>query len=246
MIDTVPTEDSLFEVVDKTWPAYAECSHGIWLLREGRGAGNRVSSASTTSVPTMGDIVDAEVKMHELGQVPQFVVRGNQPELDRLLEQAGYVLNDPVDILAVGAEKIARYVQANLEVIFTGAPISILREIWALGGVLEPRIGVMQRSSKPNTFILGRTKDRASAAAFASVHKQIAMVHAVEVMPHMRRMGVAESLMRGAAWWALENGATTISCLVTEENSAAQSLYRKMGMEVASHYHYRSPKKEGE
>ncbi len=242
MTEVAPSQSDLFEAIDVTWPAFTVHKQGIWTLREGRDAGNRVSSASTDAVPANEDLIDAIKRMRALGQIPQFMVRGNQPELDSLLAKKGYQIGYPVDVLTTKSEDIASYEQSKLEVIFTEAPISILTEIWALGGIFSPRIDVMRRSSKPSAFLLGRKNDRAAAAGFVAVHNDIAMVHAVEVLPFMRRQGVADRMMRGAAWWAVEKGAKYIACLTTTDNVEAQNLYRKMGMEVASHYHYRIPK----
>ena len=65
------------------------------------------------------------------------------------------------------------------------------------------------------------------------------MAHAVEVLARERRRGVAERMMRAAAWWGLRQGASTFCVLTTQANSGAQSLYRKLGMETGAQYHYR-------
>ena len=65
------------------------------------------------------------------------------------------------------------------------------------------------------------------------------MIHALEVLPHQRRQGVAGRIMRAAAIWAEEQGAHTISLIVTQANAGAGALYASLGMSLVGQYHYR-------
>ena len=65
------------------------------------------------------------------------------------------------------------------------------------------------------------------------------MVHAVEVLPHHRKQGVASWMMRQAAFWGASQGAAHIAVLCTTANAAANELYSSLGFGVAGHYHYR-------
>ncbi len=239
MSQSLPSEADLFHAADSTWPPFATVDRGIWTLREGRGAGNRVSAASCNVDPTAADIEIAASAMVLMNQTPLFTVRGNQPVLDGLLSEMGYRVMDPVVVLIAPCKEVAAYEQASLEVIFTDEPMPILAEIWRGGGILEPRLDVMRRVDGPKSFLFGRRNDRAAAAGFVACLKPVAVVHALEVMPIFRRQSVAEKVVRGAAWWALDHGADFIACLVTSENAPAVNLYRKMGMEVVARYHYR-------
>jgi GNAT superfamily N-acetyltransferase len=86
---------------------------------------------------------------------------------------------------------------------------------------------------------MGRIGDRAAAAAFIAASNGICMAHAVEVLTNKRRQGIAERMMRAAAWWGLQQGAETLCVLAAQANKNAQRLYRKMGMETVGKYHYR-------
>ncbi len=232
-------KDAVFEAIDATWPAFATHEQGIWTLREGRGGGQRVSAASTEQPATDQDVDQAAKSMRAMGQKPLFIVRGEQAQLDDVLAGKGYRVKDPVEVLMARCADLAEYSQPDLKVIFAPDPMPIQAEIWEAGGILVPRLEVMRRAAGPKTCLLGRHENHPVAAGFLACHNKIALVHAVEVLPRARRQGVAEAMMRGAAWWALQHGAEWFGCLTVSENLPAQRLYRKMGMETATQYHYR-------
>lgn len=228
------SENDLFAAVDATWPAYAEQKIGGWTIREGRDGGQRVSAASGS-----GDVAEAEKAMIALGQDTLFMIQGEQAELDAELADRGYEVKDPVDLLVCDAQTLADGFRPRLDAIFAEFPMPILAEIWAEGGIGPARLNVMRRAQCDKTFVMGRIDARASAAAFVGASNGICMAHAVEVLARERRRGVAERMMRAAAWWGLRLGANTFCVLTTQANTGAQSLYRKMGMETAARYHYR-------
>ncbi len=65
------------------------------------------------------------------------------------------------------------------------------------------------------------------------------MLHALEVRPSERRLGLGEMLIRAAAHWAIGQGATWVTRAVTKTNAAANALYDRLGMSVVTQYHYR-------
>jgi GNAT superfamily N-acetyltransferase len=65
------------------------------------------------------------------------------------------------------------------------------------------------------------------------------LVHAVEVLPHQRRQGVAQWMMRRAAFWGKAQGAHHLAVLCVAQNKGANALYRALGFAVAGRYHYR-------
>jgi len=101
------------------------------------------------------------------------------------------------------------------------------------------RISVMERSSDPKGFLMGRHDDKIAGTAFVSSDDKIAMLHALTVSEHARRKGVGKNLTFGAAKWALEHGSDVFALAVTEANTAARNLYEQIGMHEVSRYHYR-------
>jgi GNAT superfamily N-acetyltransferase len=65
------------------------------------------------------------------------------------------------------------------------------------------------------------------------------MLHALEVVPALRRQGSAQNILRAAAAWAKGEGADRLSLVVTVANAPARALYAGMGMVEAGAYHYR-------
>ena len=82
--------------------------------------------------------------------------------------------------------------------------------------------------------------DRVSGAAFVARHGDAAMLHALEVVPALRRQGCGRNILRAAAAWARAEGAATLAVLVTERNFAARALYASLNLQVVGQYHYRA------
>jgi GNAT superfamily N-acetyltransferase len=233
-----PTAAQLYEVCDQTWPAARRWQAGPWTLREGQGGGKRVSAATANGPVTTQDIAQAEAAMAAIGQKPLFMIREGEAALDTQLEDLGYKVIDPVimytaPIAALTDIPIPRVTAFNL-----WEPLAIMREIWAQGGVGPDRLAVMARADI-KTAILSRWNEKPGGVAFAGVYDGVCMVHAVEVLPHQRRQGVAQWMMRRAAFWGQAQGASQIAVLCVEHNKAANALYQALGFTSAGRYHYR-------
>lgn len=230
----------LFDALDATWPAAGHRDVGGWRVREGQGAGKRVSCATVIGADAPAGIDAAEAAQASLGQPALFCLRAGQDAADQALAARGYVIIDPVVLLSAPIAGLAAEAPAHLSTFPLWPPLAITRDIWAEGGVGAERQAVMDRVTVPKTAILGRAGDRAAGAVFVAVDGPVAMVHALHVDPAVRRQGLARNLMRAAARWAEGNGATTLALAVTKANSAANALYACLGMVAAGHYHYRA------
>lgn len=232
------TADQLFDVCDHTWPAARRFDAGRWTLREGQGGGKRVSAATALGPVGTQDIMDAETAMRGLDQRPLFMIRGNDEALDALLEGVGYTVIDPVTLYTLPIEKLTDVPIPPVTAFTVWEPLAIMNEIWAKGGVGPARLDVMARA-KVKTGVLARWNEKPAGVAFAGVHDGICMVHAVEVLPHQRRQGVAEWIMRATAIWGHTKDATHLAVLCVKQNEGANALYRSLGFTAAGRYHYR-------
>ena len=118
-------------------------------------------------------------------------------------------------------------------------PMVIMRGMWADAGIGEGRLAVMARVGQPKTYFVSRWNDSPAGVSFLAMHKGIGMVHALEILPIMRREGLGRWLMQRAAFWVKENGGHTLSVICTDANAAANGLYTSLGMTVVGQYHYR-------
>ncbi|WP_299046938.1 GNAT family N-acetyltransferase [uncultured Tateyamaria sp.] len=231
------TPAAFYAAIDGTWPAAATARVGTWTIRDGQGGGKRVSAA--TADGSGGDIAQAEDAMRAIGQPPLFMVRQGEDALDHLLDQNGYTIVDPTNGYIAPVDTLTDIPIPRVTAFAIWEPLAIMDDIWAKGGIGPARIATMHRA-RTKTAILARHKDKPAGTGFAAIHKGIAMVHAVEVLPHQRRQGVAGWIMRRAAFWAVENGATHIAVLTTAANGPANALYQGLGFEQVCGYHYRT------
>jgi ribosomal protein S18 acetylase RimI-like enzyme len=232
------TPADLLAVMDATWPAARTARHGPWCIRHGLGGGKRVSAATAEDDWTPEDLPQAEQAMQALGQPALFLIRDGDARLDAVLDAQGYHVVDPV---VAYAAPLTNFSQAPdpMTTFPHWPPMAIATDLWAEGGIGPARVAVMARAQGPKTAILGRAQDRASGAAYVAIHGKIAMLHALEVSPSQRRQGSAHNILRAAAVWAQQNGADTLSLVVTTANENARRLYASLNMQLVGQYHYR-------
>ena len=228
----------LFETCDHTWPAARRFTVGNWTLREGQGGGKRVSAATALGPVDSDDILQAETAMRAMGQQPLFMIRQGDDVLDALLETQGYAIIDPVILYTLPIAQLTDVPIPRVTAFTIWEPLAIMTEIWARGGIGAERLDVMARA-RVKTGVLARWNEKPACVAFAGVHENVCMVHAVEVLPHQRRQGVAEWLMRAAAYWGQTEGATHLAVLCVAQNIGANAFYRSLGFAATGRYHYR-------
>jgi len=229
---------AMYAAIDGTWPAAAHRTMGPWTLRDGQGGGKRVSAATAARSVTAAEIAGAEAAMRAMGQRPLVMVPASEDVLDAQLAERAYPIVDPTNCYAIDIARLTDIPIPRVTAFAIWEPLAIMEEIWAKGGIGPARLAVMERAAV-KTGILARWNEKPAGVAFAAVHDGLAMVHAVEVLAHQRRQGVAQWIMRRAAIWAAEHGADTLAVLTTEANVGANALYRGLGFEKVCGYHYR-------
>jgi ribosomal protein S18 acetylase RimI-like enzyme len=231
--------DELYATIEATWPPARSFRKGPWTLRDGQGGGKRVSAATAEGWVNAADIALMEAEQQALGQPLLAMIREGDEALDALLAMQDYEIVDPVVAYAAPVSRLAGPVPPASA--FAHWPrLAVTEEIWAEAGIGPGRLAVMDRAPAPKCAVLGRTDDRPAGAAFVALYEKTAMIHAIEVRSRLRRRGTARNILRAAATWAQDVGATTFSLVVTERNTAARALYASLGMAVVGHYHYRT------
>lgn len=233
----------LYTAIEATWPPAGRWSQAGWTFRDGAGGGKRVSAATAEGQIGPAQIDAAMQVMVQRAERPLFMVRAGETTLDRALDAVGLEVIDPVVIYTAPISTLTDQAIPPVTTFVVWEPLAIMREIWAAGGIGPARINVMERAAQ-KTAIFGRWKMRPAGAAFAALHEDICMVHAVEVLPAHRRHGMAQWMMRAAAFWAQTRGARHISVLCVADNIAANALYTALGFVETGRYHYRIAPRE--
>ena len=228
------TPDALAQLIEATWPPARAWRQSPFTLRDGADGGKRVAAASCEGEWTDADITAVELAMAD----PLILIRAGDEVLDAALHARGWRLVDPVVAYSAPVEHL-RAELAPLAVFPHWPPLQIARSIWEEGGIGPTRIAVMERVTGAKCALLARHADRPAGVAFVASVGPDAMLHALEVRPHLRRNGVGGVLLHAAANWASSQGATRLSLVVTAQNAAARTLYARLGMQGVGHYHYR-------
>jgi N-acetylglutamate synthase len=233
------TPETLYAVIEATWPPAAVAQVGPFTVRTGLGGGSRVSATTVTGPVSAADLAQAEAAMAALGQPAIFMIRQGDAALDALLADRGYVIKDPVVGFAAPVAALTGQRPPPVSTFEVWPPLAIQREIWAEGGIGPARLAVMDRVTGPKTTILGRVSDTPAGCAFVACHGPHAMLHALETRGLHRRKGVAAHMLTACAFWAAAQGAETFSLVVTQANTGAHALYASLGMVAVGQYHYR-------
>ncbi|NIZ14967.1 GNAT family N-acetyltransferase [Phaeobacter sp. HF9A] len=234
-----PINPRYYQVVEATWPCVETRSLGPITLRIGAGGGSRVSAATAEAAVEDARIAEAEAAMLALDQPRLFMIREGEGDLDAQLDRLGYEVMDPVVLWTCPPETLTDVDIPRVTTFCIWPPLAIQREIWAAGGIGPARLAVMERATTAKTSILSRADDKPAGTAYVGLHDGIAMLHALEVLPQQRRKGMGVWMMRQAALWAAERGATELVVICTRANTGANALYERLGMTCLGGYHYR-------
>ena len=203
---TLPSVQRLYQAINTTWPARTTRQEAGWEIRDGAGGGKRVS-AVTSAQTELPDIDWVEARLSEQGQEHLFMIRDGDEILDAALAARGYEIIDPVTLYLCETAPLRPASLPRAQSYCIWEPLHIMREIWAAGGIRDRRIALMHRVQSPKTALLARSGDSPAGVGFLALDGEIAMLHAVEVLPEFRRTGVAKKLMAQAAKWAEGHGA---------------------------------------
>ena len=113
------------------------------------------------------------------------------------------------------------------------------KNIWEQGEIERNRVAVMKRAEYAKTRLLMRWNNHTAGTAYIGIHNEIAMVHALEILPSQRLKGVGAIAMRNAAMWALAQNTPYISFICTKENKATNALYTSLRMLLVGGCYYR-------
>lgn len=224
---------------ESTWPAADYADAGGFRVGRGAGGGGRVSSARALAPGWDADAIAEVAEIQRRWNEPaMFRVAETDAALQEALAARGFRHGSPTVVMAADCAALAAEPLPRLGTFDIWSPLAVQREIWTAGNVGPGRQAAMERVRQPKTALLGRVQDRAAGAAFVAVDGPVAMIHAIEVVPALRRLGVAGWLLRRAAQWGQAQGATRLALAVTRANTGARALYDRLGFAERGAYGY--------
>lgn len=233
------TPNSFWAASEICWPPLNKKNIGPWVIREGEGGGNRVSSTTANDFFTKEDIFIAENHMQLLNQKNIFHIREKDLELDNILERLGYSLVDKTVVYGLKIAKMSSPCVPPMTAFNIWPPLRIMKDIWEIGGTTDSRISVMERCKVRKTAILGRIENKAAGCAFISEYKGIAILQALFVLPSYRRKGLARFLISESVKWVSYADSAYLALMTDKYNKEARGLYDSLGMKIIDKYHYR-------
>lgn len=234
----MPDSDTYFAAFEATWPAAHSEQIGPFTYRDGAGGGSRVSAATLNDTGQEADLTPIEARFARDHRPPLFQIRDGQDGFDRQLDRAGYRIFDASLCLSAPIDALP---EPDWTTTMTAwPPVALQREFWAKSGIGPERLAVMSRVSGPKTTLFSRIDQTPAGTCFVASHGEIAVLHALDVPPELRRNGIAARLIALAAHWAQTQGARTVAVQVTDANTAARALYDGLGFRHIARYHYRT------
>ena len=224
-----------------TWPAADHARAGGLQVGRGLGGGGRVSAARAVGPWQPADIDAAVGIQRGWGQPPLFAVEDGDRRLSQALADRGWRPARATVLLQAPVAALALRPVPPVTALPLWPPLAIQRGLWTELGIGPSRQAVMDRVAGPKWAVLGRIEDRAAGCAFAAVSGPVAMLHALVVVPWLRRRGLAGWMTCRAAGLAAEAGAEVLALAVLRDNAPALALYGGLGFGPVGGYAYWAP-----
>lgn len=232
-------DPDLARVFETSWPAAETRDSGAFRSGRGLGAGGRVSSTLALRPDwDAADIAAVEAVHRDWSQRPMFRVPEQDARLQEALATRGYAPETPTAIMQADCAVLLAEPVPDMTAFTIWPPLAIQSDLWAAGNINPARQAVMPRVLPPHSSVLGRLDDRAAGAAFVVADGPVAMIHAIEVAPQFRRRGLAGWMIRAAAGWAAQQGATRLGLAVSRANAGARAAYDALGFHEVGSYAY--------
>jgi ribosomal protein S18 acetylase RimI-like enzyme len=238
---------ALEELALTTWPALQQWLYDGWVVRFAGGHTRRANSVT----PLYSSRNDLAAK---IAQCEQWYAAANLPTvfrlnrhtapaaIDRLLDARGYRLVDPSLTLHRRLDPWA--LPADLRGTLRDEALTDWLALYCRlsGKALEQQhshTAILQATPPTRIFASLWDHDQAVACAVAVAHAQAISIVDVVTDPQRRQQGYASSLLGQIFAWAQQAGATDVALQVQGDNTAARSLYARLGFREVYSYWYR-------
>lgn len=240
------------ELAFNAWPASVTQQVDGWCFRFNGGVTGRANSVWPNihrgEVPLGEKFAAAEAFYQRWKQPALFqVCPAAAPEnLDALLDARGYQPPSSRTCVQVAElETVLARRPAPTAFTVTVEPHSSYEWFKAFAGeaIVRPesviRKGIMDRIGPQTGFVKVREADQTLAVGLGVLERGWVGLFCIATLPEHRRRGTGTAVVTALAQWAAEGGATRAYLQVTAENTAAQSLYERLGFRTLYQYHYR-------
>lgn len=227
--------DHLRAALAASWPAVEQADIGGFRIgrRDAASAARRIGlldGAACALGPWDADDLEAAIaRAGAWGQPAGFHVTQDQQSLHSTLLARGFTQQRDLRIMSAPIRALTDQPPPPLAAFALWPPLAIQRDLWSEALIPPDQQAVMARVTVPHTALLGRVNDRAAGVGFAAASGPVAVVHALQTMPGLRRLGVAGWMLRQAGLWAAEQGAEHLVLMVDRENRPAIALFETLG-----------------
>jgi ribosomal protein S18 acetylase RimI-like enzyme len=231
------------------WPAATTAWLEGWRLSLDAGVTRRANSVLPNAAQPVGDadalIDEVERRYRARGLPPCFklTAAAEPADLDHRLERRGFRLEGHSLVLVADARAIAPQPTPQIAIALDDRPTRAWVEAcWPAaqyGDERSARQAIVERLRLPRAFGLARLGAAVGGAALAVADRGWVGLTAVHTLPEQRRRGVAQSLLRALAVWAIAQRIERVYLQVERDNAPARRLYAGLGFTEAYRYHYR-------
>ncbi|MBV9753709.1 MAG: GNAT family N-acetyltransferase [Hyphomicrobiales bacterium] len=223
----------------KAWPALGTMRVDGWLWRSSGGGSQRANSVST--VDYEGDdparsLEKIEALYREKGAPSrlQSFSESRPRDLATILSARGYAEGEATLTMVKAPEGFQRASEVEINEEGTSDWLEVY-----LGAITENRRNVNTRIIAtipgPRAFFVHRQAGRAISTALCVVHEDCAVIECVATRAEARGRGGATSVLRALESWAHRQGARLLGLQVSDGNTPAVALYRRLGFETVDH-----------
>jgi ribosomal protein S18 acetylase RimI-like enzyme len=242
------------ELATNAWPSNFYVFQNGWIMRLSLGIHQRSNSVLPlyyVGSDLKKDISAVEIFYQNNSTKSRFQIAEYcaPVELDAVLDELGYQKVSPTLVMTITTEKLEQ-ILSRFKTTYDRWYFSLSddTETWfhkvsEFGEFSEAKMKekhqIIKNIKRQKMFFQCKSNTEIIAVTLCVIENETMGIFEVSVKPSERRKGVGQGLMIYILRWAVNNNIVHIYLQVEESNSAAISLYNKLGFETCYSYHYR-------
>jgi ribosomal protein S18 acetylase RimI-like enzyme len=238
------------EAAARAWPAEERFEREGWLLRASAGVTRRANSVlpvggdPNASLPQLVREVEAWYCQRGLPVRFQMTPAAQPTGLDDFLAAKGYLITDRTQVQTAPLAPLSSLPSLSVAVDLSPTRSDLWEEVFAGAEELSPRAfrhrrRLLSRIPEPRAFAIASIRHEPVAVGLCAAEGDWTGLFGLATLPEWRRQRAGTAIVKALAEWSEAHGAREMYLQVREDNEEAQHLYRRLGFELAYHYHYR-------